>query len=203
MIDALLLDFGNVLVHWDPYLAYEGHMDREAVDAFFADIGFADMNKLQDAGRPWSVARELVGTSHPQHLPAFDFYLENFAATLAGPVEGSAELVAELRGLGLRLYGLTNWSAETFQHAAVAAPATTLLDDVVVSGSVGLAKPDPRIFTLAIDRCGLNPATTLFVDDVPANTAVAAECGLQTHLFTSTDELRADLIARGIAVGAH
>jgi 2-haloacid dehalogenase len=199
-VDAVLYDFGNVLVGWDPYGAYEGHTGRDAVDAFFADVDFAALNHARDAGESWAAARTDVGATHPHHVALLDRYVEHFPATLTGPVDGSEELVRELRGLGLRLYGLTNWSAELFHHAAAAAPATTLMDDVLVSGREGLAKPDPRIFHLTIERFGLDPGRTLFTDDSPANVDAAARVGLRTHLFRGTAGLRAALRDLGVDV---
>ncbi len=199
-IDAVLYDFGNVLVGWDPYGAYPG-VDRAAVDAFFADVDFRTLNHERDAGATWLDARARVAATHPHHVGLLDRYVEQFPATLTGPVEGSAELVDELRDLGLRLYGLTNWSAELFRHAAPAAPATTLMQDVLVSGREGLAKPDAAIFTLAIDRFELDPARTLFTDDSPANVDAAARLGLRTHLFEGTPGLRAALHGLGVPVG--
>lgn len=199
-VDAVLYDFGNVLVGWDPYRAYDGHTARDAVDAFFADVDFAALNHARDAGETWAAARTHVGATHPHHVDLLDRYVEHFPATLTGPVDGSAELVRELRGLGLRLYGLTNWSAELFHHAATAAPATALMDDVLVSGREGLAKPDPAIFRLAIDRFGLDAERTLFTDDSPANVDAAARLGLRTHLFRGTAGLRAALRDLGVDV---
>lgn len=198
-IDAVLYDFGNVLVGWDPYGAYAG-LDREVVDAFFADVDFRVLNHERDAGATWADARAAVEASHPHHVALLDRYVAEFPATLTGPVEGSEALVRELRDLGLRLYGLTNWSAELYPHAAPAAPATTLMDDVLVSGREGLAKPDPAIFALAVERFGLDPARTLFTDDSAANVDAAASLGLRTHLFDGTPGLRAALHDLGVPV---
>ena len=73
---------------------------------------------------------------------------------------------------------------------------------MVVSGLEGLAKPDPRIFTLAADRYGLAPAHTLFVDDSAVNVAAALGLGFQALAFTGADDLRRELVARGVPVGA-
>lgn len=200
-VDAVLYDFGNVLVGWDPYRAFDGH-DAAVVETFFADVDFPALNHGRDAGATWAEARETVSRSHPHHVGLLDRYLTHFTATLSGPVEGSAELVDELRGLGVRLYGLTNWSAELFHHAATAAPATTRLDDVLVSGREGLAKPDPAIFRLAVERFGLDPRRTLFTDDSPANVRAAAALGLRTHLFRGTAGLRSALRELGVDVGS-
>ncbi len=197
-IRTVVLDLGNVLVRWDPRLAFAGHLTDAEVDAFFADVDFPELNLRQDAGRPWSEARAEVARRHPAHVAALDRYVEHFADTLPGPVPGSAALVDELRAAGVRLLGLTNWSAETFRHAVPAAPAIGLLEDVLVSGREGIAKPDPRIFRLLADRYHLDPAATLFADDSPRNVAAAAAEGYVAVLFTTADALRADLVVHGL-----
>jgi len=106
-------------------------------------------------------------------------------------------VVDDLRAAGIRVLGLTNWSAETFHHAVPVAPAIGRLEAVVVSGREGIAKPDPRIFRLLAARHDLDPARTLFTDDTPANVLAALDEGFQSVLFTDADALRGDLGARG------
>lgn len=196
--EVIVYDFGNVLVGWDPYRAFTGRT-RAEVDAWMAEIDFATFNHAQDAGRTWDQARAALA-DRAHLVPLVDEYVAGFARTLTGPVAGSAELVAELRGAGLRLVGLTNWSAELFEHAGAAAPATRLMDDVVVSGRVGLAKPDPAIFEHLIATCDVDPARAVFVDDSAPNVATAAALGFRTVLFTTTPALRSALRDLGLAV---
>jgi 2-haloacid dehalogenase len=198
MIDTVVLDLGNVLVRWDPSRPFAGRLPVQDTTAFLTEFDFMAFNHLQDAGRSWADARAHLAARAPEHLPALDVYLEHFADTLTGPVPGSAELVRELRALGVRLLGLTNWSAETFHLAAPAAPAIGLLEDVLVSGEVGVAKPDPRVFALLTQRFGLRPERTVFVDDSAANVAGGAAAGFDAVLFTTAEALRADLVARGV-----
>ena len=199
-VDAVVFDLGNVLVVWDPYLPFAGRMARADVETFFGEIDFPSVNHLQDAGRSWDLARADVRRRFPQHAASLDLYVDHFADSLAGPVPGTAEVVGELAAAGVRLLGLSNWAAETFHHAEPAAPAIGLLEDVLVSGKVGLAKPDPRIFALLAERYGLEPGRTLFVDDSPVNVRAAASAGYVAVLFTSADALRGDLHARGLPV---
>jgi 2-haloacid dehalogenase len=201
-VDAVVFDLGNVLVRWDPYLAYVGRMERAEVEDFFDEIDFPTLNHRQDAGRPWAEARAEVHRLFPHRSAAFDFYVEHFAQTLAGPVDGTEQLVRDLRDAGVRVLGLTNWSAETFHHAEPAAPAIGLLEDVLVSGDVGIAKPDPRIFRLLASRCSLDPGRTVFTDDAARNVEAAAAEGFDAVLFTDADQLRADLVSRGVPVAS-
>jgi len=200
VIDALVLDLGNVLVRWDPHAAFAGTWSRNEVLAFFADVDFPAFNHEQDAGRTWSAAREVLAASHPQHLPLLDHYVAHFADSVLGEMPGAREVVAEVRALGLRVFGLTNWAAENFHVAREKAPVVGLLDDVLVSGREGVAKPDPRIFALAAERFGLVPARTFFTDDSPANVEAAREAGYVAAVFRDPDGLRAALRAHGVPV---
>jgi 2-haloacid dehalogenase len=199
-VAAVVFDLGQVLVRWDPYLPYEGRLARDQVEQYFADVDFPTFNHRQDAGRPWAEARAEVLARFPHHVDAFDLYVEHFADSLPGPVPGSERLVRDLVEAGVRVLGLTNWSAETFHHAEPAAPAIGLLEDVLVSGREGLAKPDPRIFELLVARFDLEPGATVYTDDNAANVAAAAAAGFVALEFRSAARLRADLVARGVPV---
>ena len=200
-IEAVVFDLGNVLVRWDPFGPYVGRMDRAAVETFFADIDFPRFNHLQDSGRTWAEARDALRAEFPAHLPALDIYIEHFADSLAGPVDGSESLVRDLKAARVRVLGLTNWPAESFHHAPRRAPAIGLLEDVLVSGQVGLAKPDAAIFRLLIERYALDPGRTVFADDSPVNVEAAAAAGFVALLFRDAAELRRDLVALGVPVG--
>lgn len=195
--DAVLFDLGNVLVGWDPVGAFVG-LTAEEIEKFFVESQFFARNHEQDAGRPWSQLREQMSLTHPHYAHLVDLYVQNFDKTLTGPVQGSAELVEELVAGPVQVFGLTNWSAELFHHAIPAAPAIGALEGIVVSGEVGLAKPDPAIFELTVQRFGLDPARTVFVDDSPRNVEAARNFGLHAVLFTTSQALRTELVELGI-----
>lgn len=197
-VDAVLFDLGQVLVRWDPHLPFVGRYPRAEVDAFFAEIDFMSFNHLQDAGRSWADARAALARSHPHRLPMLDCYVTHFADAVPGPVDGADEMVDDLRELGVRVLGLTNWSAQTFPLAPVIAPVVARLEAVVVSGREGIAKPDPALFELTITRFRLDRGRTVFTDDSPANVRAAARIGLLTEHFTDHGTLRRRLRARGI-----
>ena len=210
-VDAVLFDLGQVLVEWDPFGPFVGRHERAEVEAFFDEIDFPAFNHLQDAGRSWADARASLGRSHPHRLPMLDVYTDHFAHALPGEVPGASDLVHDLRAVGVRVLGLTNWSAETFHLAPVRAPVVAQLEDVLVSGRLGIAKPDPAVFAVATARFALDPQRTLFVDDSPANVAAGAASGFRAVVFTGTDNLRRHLTGLGLplperthgAVGGH
>ncbi|GAB3301525.1 HAD-IA family hydrolase [Epidermidibacterium keratini] len=196
-IDTMVFDLGQVLVRWDPRPALDGLHSADEIDAFLTGRFFTDNHGL-DAGREFEeLERELLEQA-PQDAAIWRTYWDGFARSLGGPVPGMPELVGELKSAGLRLLGLTNWSAQTFHHAIPSAPVIGELEDILVSGREGLAKPDPAIFTLLIERFDLTPSTTVFTDDSPANIAAAEAAGLHAVHFTDAAELRVHLRALGL-----
>jgi 2-haloacid dehalogenase len=105
-------------------------------------------------------------------------------------------VLAELRAAGVPLYALTNWSAETFAITRGRFEFLEWFDGLMVSGEERITKPDPAIFQLLLDRFGLDPAATVFVDDSEANVAAARRLGIDAIRFTGHDELRRELVAR-------
>lgn len=197
---AVVFDFGGVLISWDPFLLYGPYFnhDRAAMQRFLDEIGFAEWNALQDAGRPFAEGEAELTARFPQHAALIRAYRERFEETIAGPIQGSVEILRALKQQGRTLYGLSNWAAETFQRIQPNYPFLELLETIVLSGEVGLIKPDPRIFQLLLERTGRRAGDCLLIDDAPANIAAAAALGFQTIRFESPEQLRQELVRRGL-----
>ena len=199
---TVVFDLGGVLIEWDPRRLYRRLLPEDQVEPFLDEIGFAAWNHAQDAGRSWATAVDELTARYPQHRELIAAYPARFPETLGGPVPGSVEVLRDLHAAGVRLLALTNWSAETYPHAEATFEFLTLFEDIVVSGAEGIAKPDPAVFALLVDRYRLDPAATVFVDDSPANVAAAAAAGFRALRFTAADTLRADLSRLGLLDGA-
>jgi putative hydrolase of the HAD superfamily len=61
-----------------------------------------------------------------------------------------------------------------------------LTDEVVLSCEVGQAKPDPRIYTAALERLAIGSGDALFIDDTPGHVAAAESLGITGYVHTST-----------------
>ncbi|WP_159620856.1 HAD family hydrolase [Ruania rhizosphaerae] len=199
-ISAVVFDFGQVLVHWDPTAVWEGELSRQEALTALEEADFFAVNRRLDAGARWADVRGEHEARVGERVQVVDRYLQDFPRSLVRPMEGMEALVRDLQHAGIRTLGLTNWSAETFHHAPDVVPAIALMEDVVVSGQVKLAKPDPAIYTLMLDRFGLDPAQTAFVDDSPPNVDAARALGIRAEVFTGADEWRAALRRWGVAV---
>jgi 2-haloacid dehalogenase len=119
-----------------------------------------------------------------------------------GDFPDTVAVLAQLRAAGVPLYALTNWSAETFALTRPRFEFLDWFDGLLVSGEERITKPDPAIFQLLLDRFGLDPETTVSVDDSPANVAAARRLGIDAIRFTGPDQLRRELAARGLLEGA-
>src|SRR5205807_8029099 len=135
---------------------------------------------------------------HPERADRIDACHSRFDEMIAGPIAGSIEVLAELRDRGTPLYGLTNWSAETYPAALERFAFLRWFRGILVSGEVGLIKPDPRIFALLIERFGVEPQRAVYIDDVEANVAAARPFGIHAIHFTTPARLREELVALGL-----
>jgi putative hydrolase of the HAD superfamily len=104
-----------------------------------------------------------------------------FAANL--PVPGMYDTIRTLRAAGFGTALLSNsWGCDEYPRADFPG----LFDTVVLSGEVGMRKPEEEIFLHAAQTLGLPPAECVFVDDMPANVAAAQACGMTGVLHTET-----------------
>lgn len=197
---GVVWDLGNVLIDWDPRAAVAAGLGDEEARRFFDGFDFGAWNHAGDAGRPWPEALAELAREHPEWAEHGRAYVENFAASMVGEHAGTVALVRELHAAGVPQVGLTNFSAELWPHAPAMFGFLALLDDIVVSGAEGIAKPDPAIYRLAAERCGLPITALVFVDDKPANVRAAEAIGLRGLVFTDPDLLRSDLRALGLPV---
>jgi 2-haloacid dehalogenase len=199
---GVIWDFGNVLIDWQPHAAIAAGVGADEATRFLAaeDFDFLAYNLGPDAGQTWDEAEAAVRRDHPHWVEHALAYREHFEASLVGEVPGTPELVRELSAQGVPQWGLTNWSHELYPHAPRLFDFLGLLDGVVVSGTEGLAKPDPAIFELAVSRTGLQAADLVFVDDKAHNVDAAIEFGLDGILFTGAEDLRRAMRDRQLPV---
>ena len=198
-ITTVTFDLGGVLIDWDPRYLYRTLFDEEAaMEAFLAEVTTPEWNAEQDAGRTWVEAVDTLAAEYPEHRPLIEAYHLRWPETLGDAIQGTVDILAELRAADVRLLALSNWSAETFPVARERYPFLDWFEGIVISGEVKAAKPDERIFRVLIDRHDVEPTATLFVDDNEPNVRAAAALGFATARFTDPPALRADLERFGV-----
>src|SRR6267143_2209514 len=149
--DTVVFDLGGVLIEWDPRHLYRKLFagDEAVMQHFLATVCTHEWNRGQDAGRTFAEGARLLKAEHPDKAELIDAYCARFDEMMPGPIAGSVEILAELKALGASLYCLTNFSAETYPPTFKRFEFLRWFRGVVVSGEVGVIKPDPRIFRIA------------------------------------------------------
>ena len=194
MIRNIIFDFGSVLVDWNPERLYGPYFNDDAKMRYFlTEICPHAWNAQTDAGRSTAEITEERVAVHPEWEKEIRMYFGQWIKMMGEQIPGMQELVEELKNRGYRLYGLTNWSAETFPLVKDNYPVFRLLDGIVVSGEEKIAKPDPGIFRILLQRYGLKPEECLFIDDNPKNVSTGESLGIRGLVFTSAAVLRSRL----------
>jgi epoxide hydrolase-like predicted phosphatase len=106
------------------------------------------------------------------------------------PEESMLRAVLRARGAGIRTGLISNsWGTRRYDRQRL----EELFDGVVISGEVGIRKPDPEMYRLGAERIGVVARACVFVDDLPFNLEPAAELGMATVHHTSSEETIAEL----------
>ncbi len=198
-ITTVVFDIGNVLLDWDPRHLYRQLIDDPAaLTLFLSNICTPAWHLAHDLGADtYRSCRELA-SRHPEHKDLIMAWAERGEEMVAGPIDGTVSLLAELRAAGLRCLALSNMEADRFQRLLDRYPFLRSLDGYVVSGFEGVAKPDPRIFEILRSRFTLTPRATLFIDDNAVNVEAGRAAGLRAIQFTSPARLRDHLTGLGL-----
>lgn len=197
---VVVFDLGGVLIDWNPRYLYRKLFagDEAAMEDFLATVCTHAWNRCQDAGRSFADGARLLKAQYPDKAELIDAYHARFDEMLSGPIAGSVDILAELRDRGTPLYGLTNWSAETYAPARDRFAFLSWFRGILVSGEVKVIKPDPRIFELLVERFAIDLHDAIYIDDVEANVAAARPFGIHAIHFTTPAELRRELIKLGL-----
>ncbi len=196
---TVVFDLGGVLIEWDPrYLYRQLFDDPEEMEWFLAEVTTAEWNAHQDAGRPWGEAVELLVAEYPERRELIEAFHRRWPEMLAGEIPGTVDVLADLRATGVRLLALSNWSAEMFPVARERFDFLEWFEGIVISGEVGVNKPDRRIFEHLAEQFGIEPAEALFIDDSSANIDAARALGFRAIQFSDAAALRRDLRRVGL-----
>ena len=174
----MLFDFGGVLTTpvWDSFSTFcrsEG-LDPGAIKDLFTNDPEAlkllrglETGELSEEDFEAEFSRRL-GLENPERL--IDSMFEGMK-----PLDAMIAAVRELRGGGVRTGLISNsWSTGHYDRDLLG----ELFDGVVISGDVGLHKPQPEIYRLGAERVGVSPDACLFVDDLRENCEGAEAVGM-------------------------
>jgi len=189
---GLILDYGNVLSRAQEQTWMDEAARRLGGDAAAFRAAYWQHRHTYDADLPAAAYwQRVAAATRPGALTPGDlaWLIASDVASWSVYHDEVWALAARFRAGGGRTAFLSNSGPEVMARVRADHPLEALFDAVVISCEVGLAKPDPRIFRLCLERLGLSAAVALFVDDRADNVEAAASVGLQTLQFEGPDAL--------------
>jgi 2-haloacid dehalogenase len=197
---TVVFDLGGVLIDWNPRYLYRKlfHGDEAAMELFLSTVCTSDWNAQQDAGRTFAEAESVLKQQFPDHAEMIDAWFARHGEMVNGPIQGTVDILAELRAQGTPIYALSNWSIETYPTAEKRFDFLKWFNGILLSGNVRLIKPDPRIFQLFFKTHGIDPADAIYIDDLPRNVKSATAQGMYGIVFTNPQALRIELAKLGL-----
>jgi HAD superfamily hydrolase (TIGR01509 family) len=184
MIKAVIFDFFDV-IRTDPYKAWL------AAHGYKLEGPFLEASQEQDRGH-LTVDQFLARLSQLSGEPVTRAGMEA-GATLNQDVVDIIKALRPHYRLGL----ISNSPSRLIRDLLAQYRLEPLFHEIVISSEAGHIKPEPEIFTIALDRLGVPASETVFIDDNPRHVQGAERVGLTGLTFTSAAQLRQDLAALG------
>ncbi len=197
-IEAVIFDIGNVLTRWQPEAFYDRVIGPERRRALFGEVDLHHMNDLIDAGAPFRETIYSWAEMFPEWRPEIRMWHDRWIELATPRIEGSIALQRALRAKGIAVFALTNFGKHSFDEAVPKLDFLMDFDRHYVSGRMGVIKPDPRIYAMVEQDCGIAPDRLIFTDDREDNIAAAAARGWQVHHFTGWQGWARRLVDEGL-----
>jgi 2-haloacid dehalogenase len=200
-IKNVVFDFGGVLLDWNPRYFYRDiFKDDEKMEYFMKNIITSTWNSQMDRGRTFAECMNELSQLNPEFATEINQYRSGWETMLKGEIPEGIKLFNAVEKAGkFKMYGLTNWSAETFPYAFNKYKFLQKLEGIVVSGEEKMIKPEKGIYLTLLERYNLKPEETFFVDDNINNVEVAMSRGIHALQFTGTQD-NLDLIAKTLDI---
>lgn len=201
MIKNVVFDIGNVFVQWSPPEVIRrcfGHAPDTAENrertALLRSQLWLRLNRGELTGAEAELAYQAEHGLTKQQAADLLFHVSDHQEL----IEGTEAIARRLKQSGYRLFALTDNVREIVAHLKTRFQFWELFEGAVVSAEIGMLKPQEGVFRHLIDNFGLDPAETVFFDDIQANIDGARRVGLQARLFTTSDRCERDLRSLGL-----
>ena len=163
--------------------------DDQKMEYFLQNIATSTWNAQMDKGRSFEECMKELAEQYPEYKDPIMLYRKGWETMLKGPIEsGMRVLDAVMNAQKFKVYGLTNWSAETFPGTFNKYKFLQKFEGIVVSGEEQMIKPEKGIYLTLIERYNLVPEETFFMDDNIQNVETALSRGINAVQFTGTDK---------------
>ena len=190
--DAVVFDVGNVLVRFDPDKMMEEFFpgDTELHKALHRKVFQTPYWVMLDHGIiSYAEAVEAMTGFETEFKPQIQYILDNWH-DLREIVPEGVETLKTVKAHGKKAYVLSNYHKPAFDFIERKYDFFSLFDGKVVSGQIGLLKPDPAIFRRLTEQYGLQPSRSVFIDDTAINIEAAMTLGWQGICYNQPGKLK-------------
>lgn len=198
MIQAVVFDIGNVLIEWQPERFYDRTIGKERRERMFAEVDLHGMNDKVDLGGPFQETIYETAEAYPDWKAEIQMWYDHWIELAAPAIEPSVDLLRRVRNQGVPVFALTNFGVGSFEYAETQYPFLAEFDRRYISGHMKVIKPDPQIYQMVEDDCGLPPESLLFTDDRTDNIRIAQKRGWKAHLFDGPSGWADALVMHGV-----
>ncbi|HEV2524194.1 MAG TPA: HAD family phosphatase [Gammaproteobacteria bacterium] len=184
-IKNVIFDIGNVLVRWAPH---------EVIASVFPQFNPSDFyHRMYPIWIDLNLGKlsEEEAIIHYQNLfslPGKDFIklMHEFKIHQI-PLPGSIALLDKLKTLNINLFSITDNVKEIMEYHKINSDFPQYFKDIIVSAEIGVLKPNAKIYKHLLTKHALNPAESIFIDDLLTNVEGAIKVGMQAFQFTDHD----------------
>lgn len=184
----VVFDLGGVVVDWNPQRLLKEYPGDQALPVSLFEKGFFQEYWVDfDRGTvsQEKMVEEMSRFSHRPFQECWDF-VELIKHSL-NDIPKTVSLIKRLSAEGYNLYCLSNMSVEFYDYLKVR-EVFTYFNGQIISALEKLVKPEPGIYMRLVERYGIRPEETLFIDDLSQNTEAAEKLGFHTVLFADREK---------------
>jgi len=193
-IQNVVFDVGGVLLEWDPRSVIAKLYPDPEIQAVIRKQMFehADWHEFDRGTLSYTGAIEHFAKATGRSTDETRALIHATRESLR-PIEDSVHMVEKLAAAGVHLYLLSNMPVSTFDYLVQQHKFFGHFKHLVISGAILLVKPEPAIYKHLVEKTGIVPAESVFIDDLLKNVVAARECGFHAIQFTDPASCREQL----------
>ena len=195
---AIAFDLCGVFLDFNPDFLYKDIFpDEKERELFYKNVWTEELDLENCKGVPIEECFAIAIGNYPEYEPQIRAWINRFTE-MVRPMPESLKLFDEIVEMNIPIYLLSNFGSDMFSIIRPLYPIFDHFLDIILSGDVGINKPDPGYYEYFLNKHSFKPEEILFVDDRLPNVEGAKKVGINAVQFISADQLRKDLEEYGL-----